>query len=308
MSRFSRVAGLSGTLERGLRRGCRVLPIIVLRERVSRVSNAGGFLFHLCSKGMIRDILVGCGRKGSIYVSSRINYEVKYTFYTSAVKNLIEGLSPSRVLKRVCRVRGVDNREISGMIVVKANRPVSGCSGFLGFVRLLASRRKLGVDREGIAMSAYKVIPGVGRLTGRRLRVALTLSLRNSGRRGQEGLVPITGGCSVARMLTTYSRCFGRANQEIDFRCDLIRNIGSASRSTRRLVRLLGRGGYRVGLVPIGPMGRHSFIHPDQGDTLGFGGGLRGDKVGIAVEERVNSSVSKTYNRLEHHCMRARKR
>lgn len=84
--------------------------------------------------------------------------------------------------------------EVSGVILVNVNRPLSGCSGIVLFVRGIGGRGNLGVSVQGVALSAYNIIPHVCSLVGRGLRVALAVSLRTPGSAVHDGAVPMGSG------------------------------------------------------------------------------------------------------------------
>ncbi len=161
---------------------------------MSRVSNAMGCICRLCSNRHVRSIIVGCRRNCAVYVSARINYQVKYDFYTSNVSNLCEGLAPSRVLTRVAGTRRSGGVEVSGVIVVNVNRPLSGFRGSIGFLVLISGSGKLGVKLHRVSLSASNMIDGVGRLGGCGLPVALSVSLRTPDSTVEDNVVGVGGG------------------------------------------------------------------------------------------------------------------
>ncbi len=301
MADFGRVAGVSGSLGSGLGGRFYVATLGTMEGLRSTIRKAIGVLCRLNSNGRVRAILVDCRRNSSLYISARMNYGVNYEFYTSAVTNFGEGLFTDRVLSRLCRARQRANERISDVILVKVNRPLSGFSGIIGFLRVLSDRGNAGVDLHRISLSAYKLITEVCSLYRLSLNLALSVSLRTAGSTGEDRLVPIGGECRVSRLVATYHRCFSGANEHVSFRCTLVSNRGSAFRSTGTLGRLLRNVPTRIGVVPMGGVTRHS-CHSSESDTRGFYGGLASVNIGTAAEDTLNSSVATTYNRLHDRC------
>ncbi len=163
----------------------------VIHGLISRVSNAMGCLFRLRSNRAIRSILVRCGRKFDRYLSARIKYHVKYAFYTAKVNNLIHSLATTRVVTRVRAARGSTNVHMSSIILVKVNRPLSGCSRIIHFLHVLNRRNNIRVNVQRVSLSAYNLIPNVRHLTGRRVPLALSVSLRTPGSAVHSHAVPI---------------------------------------------------------------------------------------------------------------------
>ncbi len=235
-----------------------------------------------------------------------MNYQVNYTFYTSAVNNGIHSLSPSRVLNRIVTTRTSANRHVSGVIVVNVNRPLSGCSGIVEFLQLIGYRSKLGVNCHRVSLSAYKLTSGVSTLTERDFPVALSVSLRTCSSRIQDDVVPMGGGCNVSHLLRSYGGCCGAAKHHVSFRCALVSNGGSSHRNTLTLTGLLGDELHaeisavpvRMGLVPMGPISRANFSDSGEHIIRTFTTALRDGNVHTAMHHALNTSVGTSYKRL----------
>lgn len=256
-----------------------------------------GCLLGLTSNRVVRTINVPSTGQLAIYISSRINYPVTYSFYTANGNNFLHGLRARRVISRILAIRRSFNRQIDRVIFVNVNRPLLGIRSIITTVHYLG--RSINVDRQSVALSAINVPKHVHGLTSRRLRIALTVDLRTSGRNRQLRLVPDTGTCPLRTLLRRYHSCIGVAKQHIAFRCVLLTRLGSRPRGTVRLTRRLHNFRDRIGLVPCGPVSRTSCRHPDSHHVHRFIGRLRTHRVTIDIHCSQKLRRGTTYNRLQ---------
>lgn len=193
--------------------------------------SAAGCTFRLRSNCYVRAMYVGEEANGAMYIDAVINYPIKYVFYTSKGGKFVHGLSPTRVIRRVILL----GRHIGEVIFVKVKRPLFGCSGLVGDVRVLHSHGKLGFPASNVGMSAIKPIRRLGQLERRRLGVRFALSLRTASRTAEGVVVPRVGSGDVRDIIRTTLSCSRQRGEGVAVTCLLTPKVGSETSSMERL-------------------------------------------------------------------------
>lgn len=132
----------------------------------------------------------------------------------------------------------------------------------------------------------------------RRDSYRLTVDLRSPIPSRHLSLVPTRHTFSVARVMSLLGGCSFDGRHELSFRCVIFGNIGSSLVCTGRLIGLLHKMSYEVGLVHFRTVPKMSLRKASVRTVMAFHSCLASRNIFSAVHTSHNRSVFTTYNVL----------
>lgn len=132
----------------------------------------------------------------------------------------------------------------------------------------------------------------------RRDRYRLTVDLRSPFPSRHSRLVPTRETFSVGRVISLLGGCSFDGRHELSFRCVIFGNIGSSLVCTGRLLGLLHKLSYQIGLVQFRTVPKMSLRNTNVRAVASFHSCLASRKLFAAVQTSQKRSVFTTYKVL----------
>jgi 23S rRNA (adenine2503-C2)-methyltransferase len=217
-------------------------------------------LFHTADGRPLEAVLMRYrdGRR-SVCISSQSGCPLTCTFCATGQMAFGRNLSADEILDQALHFRrreGIDHVVFMGMgePTMNVDAVLAACEGLPA----------VGVSHRRTAISTVGWVPGIDRLAGCELPIALALSLHapNDGLRSQ--LMPVNDRYPIAAVLAACERYRARRRRRVFVEYVMLDGVNDHPEQARELAGLLDPRGYKVNLIPYNPTGAYQGSSPER--------------------------------------------
>jgi 23S rRNA (adenine2503-C2)-methyltransferase len=197
------------------------------------------------------------GRR-SACLSSQSGCPLTCTFCATGQMRFGRNLGADEILDQALHFRRVE--DIDHVVFMGMGEPTMNIDNVLAACKLLPG---VGVSHRRTAISTVGWVPGIDRLAGCELPVALALSLHapNDGLRSQ--LMPVNDRYPLAEVLAACQRYIARRRRKVFVEYVMLDGVNDHPEHARELGRLLDPRAYKVNLIPYNPTGAYDGSPPE---------------------------------------------
>jgi 23S rRNA (adenine2503-C2)-methyltransferase len=197
------------------------------------------------------------GRR-SACLSSQSGCPLTCTFCATGQMKFGRNLSADEILDQALHFRRVE--AIDHVVFMGMGEPTMNVDNVLAACGRLP---EVGVSHRRTAISTVGWVPGIDRLAGCELPLALALSLHapNDGLRSQ--LMPVNDRYPLAEVLAACDRYIERRRRKVFVEYVMLDGVNDHPEHARELARLLDPRAYKVNLIPYNPTGAYDGSPPE---------------------------------------------
>jgi 23S rRNA (adenine2503-C2)-methyltransferase len=198
------------------------------------------------------------GRR-SVCLSSQSGCPLTCTFCATGQMRFGRNLSTDEILDQALhlrRIEAIDHVAFMGM-----GEPTMNLDAVLAACGRLP---ELGVSHRRTAISTVGWVPGIDRLAGCEMPLALALSLHapNDGLRSQ--LMPVNDRYPLAEVLAACERYLARRRRRVLVEYVMLDGVNDLPEHARQLAALLDPRAYKLNLIPYNPTGAYDGSSPER--------------------------------------------
>jgi 23S rRNA (adenine2503-C2)-methyltransferase len=197
------------------------------------------------------------GRR-SVCLSSQSGCPLTCTFCATGQMKFGRNLTADEILDQALHFRRVE--PIDHVVFMGMGEPTMNVDNVLAACEQLP---EVGVSHRRTAISTVGWVPGIDRLAGCKLPVALALSLHapNDGLRSQ--LMPVNERYPLAEVLAACGRYIERRRRKVFVEYVMLDGVNDRPEHARELAALLDPRAYKVNLIPYNPTGAYDGSPPE---------------------------------------------
>ena len=245
------------TLSKGLRATlAEAVPFSTLRLVAERQSQDGTVkaLFRTADGHPVESVLMRYrdGRR-SVCLSSQSGCPLTCSFCATGSMRFGRNLTESEIVDQALHFRR--SQPVNHAVYMGMGEP------FLNFDAVLASARRLpdlGITHRRTTISTVGWMPGLRRFVDEveePIRLALSLHAADPKKRSE--LMPVNDRYPLSEVLAECRRYFELRRRKVFVEYVLLAGVNDSPEDARLLGELLGRGAYKVNLIPYNPTGRY---------------------------------------------------
>jgi 23S rRNA (adenine2503-C2)-methyltransferase len=250
---YDAMTSLPKSLRATLAEGVPFSTLELVTERESRDGTVKA-LFRTADGHPVEAVLMRYrdGRR-SLCLSSQSGCPLTCNFCATGAMQFRRNLTESEILDQALHFRRKDT--INHAVYMGMGEP------FLNFDAVVASARRLpdlGITHRRTTISTVGWMPGLTRFVDEvdePIRLALSLHAADPGKRSR--LMPVNDRYRLEDVLAECNRYFQRRHRKVFVEYVMLAGVNDSPADARVLAELLGRGTYKVNLIPYNPTGRY---------------------------------------------------
>jgi 23S rRNA (adenine2503-C2)-methyltransferase len=254
---YEEMTNLPGTLRDRL---ALAVPLSTLSLQAEAKSDDGTVksLFHTPDGRPIEAVLMRYrdGRR-SVCVSSQSGCPLTCTFCATGQMKFGRNLSADEILDQALHFRRIE--EIDHVVFMGMGEPTMNIDAVLAACERLPD---LGVTNRRTAISTVGWVPGIDRLAGCELPVALALSLHAPNDTLRSRLMPVNDRYPLAEVLAACDRYRAKRRRKVFVEYVMLDGVNDLPEHARELAALLDPRVYKVNLIPYNPTGSYDGSSP----------------------------------------------
>jgi 23S rRNA (adenine2503-C2)-methyltransferase len=198
------------------------------------------------------------GRR-SVCLSSQSGCPLTCTFCATGQMKFGRNLTADEILDQALHFRRLE--AIDHVVFMGMGEPTMNLDEVLAACERLPD---LGVSHRRTAISTVGWVPGIDRLAGCEMPVALALSLHapNDGLRSQ--LMPVNDRYPLSEVLAACDRYLARRRRKVFVEYVMLDGVNDLPEHARELAALLDPRAYKVNLIPYNPTGAYDGSSPER--------------------------------------------
>jgi 23S rRNA (adenine2503-C2)-methyltransferase len=240
-------------------------------------------LFHTADGRPIEAVLMRYrdGRR-SVCLSSQSGCPLTCTFCATGQMKFGRNLTADEILDQALHFRRTE--AIDHVVFMGMGEPTMNVDNVLAACEALPD---LGVTHRRTAISTVGWVPGIDRLAGCEMPIALALSLHapNDGLRSQ--IMPVNERYPIAEVLAACDRYRAARRRKVFVEYVMLDGVNDHTEHARELGALLDPRGYKVNLIPYNPTGAYDGSSPERIERFRA----------ILAEHRITATVRLTRGR-----------
>ncbi len=238
------------------------VPLSTLELQAEAKSDDGTVkaLFHTADGRPVEAVLMRYrdGRR-SVCLSSQSGCPLTCSFCATGQMGFGRNLSADEILDQALHFRRVE--AIDHVVFMGMGEPTMNLDAVLAACGRLP---ELGVSHRRTAISTVGWVPGIDRLAGCEMPLALALSLHapNDGLRSQ--LMPVNDRYPLAEVLAACERYLARRRRRVLVEYVMLDGLNDLPEHARQLAALLDPRAYKLNLIPYNPTGAYDGSPPER--------------------------------------------
>ena len=161
---------------------------------LSDSDNSVKALIYLDNGKCIETVLLSLNGRHSVCVSTQVGCPLGCTFCDSGRSGFIRNLDISEIIAQVLffsRYLKQHNKIVTNIIYMGMGEPLLNYDNVIDSIKLLSSKKTLGLSLRRFSISSSGILPGIKRLSEEGLPINLAISLHSAIDRKRSSLMPI---------------------------------------------------------------------------------------------------------------------
>jgi 23S rRNA (adenine2503-C2)-methyltransferase len=198
------------------------------------------------------------GRR-SVCLSSQSGCPLTCSFCATGQMSFGRNLGADEILDQALHFRRIE--AIDHVVFMGMGEPTMNLDAVLAACERLPD---LGVTQRRVAISTVGWVPGIDRLAGCEMPVALALSLHAPDDELRSRLMPVNDRYPLAEVLAACERYRARRRRRVFVEYVMLAGVNDRPEQARRLAALLDPRAYNVNLIPYNPTGSYQGSSPER--------------------------------------------
>jgi len=238
------------------------VPLSTLELEAEAKSDDGTVkaLFHTRDGRPVEAVLMRYrdGRR-SVCVSSQSGCPLTCTFCATGQMAFGRNLSADEILDQALHFRRIE--AINHVVFMGMGEPTMNLDAVLAACGRLP---ELGVSHRRTAISTVGWVPGIDRLAGCEMPLALALSLHAPNDALRSQLMPVNDRYPLAEVLAACERYLARRHRKVFVEYVMLEGVNDLPEHARQLAALLDPRAYKLNLIPYNPTGAYDGSPPER--------------------------------------------
>lgn len=300
---FDEMTNLSVDLKRRLADEYELSFVVPERVQTSKIDGTQKYLFRLQDGNYVESVLMKYHHGNSVCISSQVGCRMGCRFCASTLDGLTRCLAPSEMLEQIYRIQALTGERVSNVVVMGTGEPMDNYDNLLKFIRLLTDANGLNISQRNITVSTCGLVPNMRRLADEKLSITLALSLHSVTDEKRRTLMPIANKYSIEELMDTCEYYFEKTGRRITFEYSLVRGVNDLPEDADGLIKLAGRVGAHVNLIPVNPIKERDYRETTHEGVVAFKNKLEKSHINVTIRREMGRDIDGACGQLRKKVM-----
>jgi 23S rRNA (adenine2503-C2)-methyltransferase len=198
-------------------------------------------------------------------LSTQIGCKMACSFCASGLGGFVRDLTASEIVDEALRIQkdvALFGANVGNIVLMGTGEPLDNYGATVKALRILNTRRGLGISFRRMTVSTCGLVPGIRRLAEEEIPVTLSISLHAATDDVRQMLMPINRRYPIMELMDAAAFYRKRTGRRVTFEYALIQDVNDSDLHARQLVDLLqGQAGH-VNLIPLNPIDEKTYMRP----------------------------------------------
>lgn len=258
VSDFTQMTNLSAQFRGELSRKFCIKSLKIKKRLVSSIDNTVKYLYGLPDGEAVESVLMEYKHGNSLCISSQVGCKMGCRFCASTIAGWVRDLTPSEMLLQIYETERDSGRRVDSIVMMGIGEPLDNFDNVVKFLEILNSGGD-GMSLRHLSLSTCGVVDGIYRLAELKLGVTLSISLHAATNEKRSAIMPINNKYGLQELMKACDDYFKSTGRRISFEYSLIEGVNDTDESADELIKLLGKRGCHVNLIPINEIKEREF-------------------------------------------------
>lgn len=288
---FDEMTNLSKDLKEKLKCSFEITALVPETVQTSKIDGTQKYLFRLSDGNYVESVLMKYHHGNSVCISSQVGCRMGCRFCASTLDGLTRCLKPSEMLDQIYRIQALTGERVSNVVVMGTGEPMDNYDNLLKFIKLLSDENGLNISQRNITVSTCGIVENMKRLADENLSITLALSLHSVTDEKRRELMPIANKYSISELMDACEYYFEKTGRRITFEYSLVRNVNDTDEDAKGLIKLAGRVGAHVNLIPVNPIKERDYKETEHGNVVAFKNKLEKSRINVTIRREMGRDI-----------------
>ncbi len=247
------------------------------------------FLYKLNDDNIIEGVLMTHVYGRTLCISTQVGCKMNCSFCASGL-NFVRNLTAGEILGQIVAVNtylkgGVNNREITNLVLMGSGEPLDNFDNVVKFLRLVTSPDGFNFSVRNITLSTCGIPSKIEKLADIGLSINLAISLHAPNDEIRRSIMPVAKSFSIESVIEAANYYHTITNRMIYIEYTLIDGVNSSIQNAQELASLLRNLDCRVNLISLNEVKERGLK------------GITANKTNAFLRELLKNGVSATVRR-----------
>ncbi len=273
------------------------------RVQTSKLDGTQKYLFKLMDGNYVESVLMKYHHGNSVCISSQVGCRMGCRFCASTLDGLTRCLTPSEMLEQIYRIQALTGERVSNVVVMGTGEPMDNYDNLLKFIRLLTDENGLNISQRNITVSTCGIVENMKRLADEKLQITLALSLHSVTDEKRRELMPIANKYTIEELMQACEYYFEKTGRRITFEYSLVRGVNDTAEDAEGLIKLAGRVGAHVNLIPVNPIKERDYKETARPEVEAFKDRLEKRRINVTIRREMGRDIDGACGQLRKKVM-----
>lgn len=300
---FDKMTNLSADIRNSLKEEFFIQELVPELVQTSKIDGTQKYLFKLADGNYVESVLMRYHHGNSVCISSQVGCRMGCRFCASTLDGLTRNLAPSEMLDEIYRIQALTGERVSNVVVMGTGEPMDNYINIIKFIRMLTDEHGLNISQRNITVSTCGIVENMRRLADEKFSITLALSLHSVTDEKRRELMPIANKYSIEELMETCEYYFKQTGRRITFEYSLVRGVNDTDADAQGLIKLAGRVGAHVNLIPVNPIKERDYKETAHPEVVAFKNKLEKSRINVTIRREMGRDIDGACGQLRKKVM-----
>ena len=303
VTNFSEMTELPESLRQKLSELYEIRTAEKVSEQVSKIDGTRKYLFAMGDGSLVESVLMKYHHGNSVCISSQVGCRMGCRFCASTLDGLTRNLTASEMLGQIYSIVKLTGERVSNIVVMGTGEPMDNYDNLIRFIKLISHEKGLNISKRNITVSTCGIVPKMRQFADEALPVTLALSLHSVTDEKRKQLMPVANSYSIEELMSACEYYFEKTGRRITFEYSLVRDVNDTDFDAEGLIRLAGRVGAHVNLIPVNPIKEREYRETAGPRVLAFKNKLEKSGINVTIRREMGRDIDGACGQLRKRTM-----
>ncbi|MBP5153261.1 MAG: 23S rRNA (adenine(2503)-C(2))-methyltransferase RlmN, partial [Lachnospiraceae bacterium] len=272
-------------------------------EQVSKIDGTRKYLFAMGDGSLVESVLMKYHHGNSVCISSQVGCRMGCRFCASTLDGLTRNLTASEMLGQIYSIVKLTGERVSNIVVMGTGEPMDNYDNLIRFIKLISHEKGLNISKRNITVSTCGIVPKMRQFADEALPVTLALSLHSVTDEKRKQLMPVANSYSIEELMSACEYYFEKTGRRITFEYSLVRDVNDTDFDAEGLIKLAGRVGAHVNLIPVNPIKEREYRETAGPRVLAFKNKLEKSGINVTIRREMGRDIDGACGQLRKRTM-----
>ena len=303
VTNFSEMTELPESLRQKLSELYEIRTAEKVSEQVSKIDGTRKYLFAMGDGSLVESVLMKYHHGNSVCISSQVGCRMGCRFCASTLDGLTRNLTASEMLGQIYSIVKLTGERVSNIVVMGTGEPMDNYDNLIRFIKLISHEKGLNISKRNITVSTCGIVPKMRQFADEALPVTLALSLHSVTDEKRKQLMPVANSYSIEELMSACEYYFEKTGRRITFEYSLVRDVNDTDFDAEGLIKLAGRVGAHVNLIPVNPIKEREYRETAGPRVLAFKNKLEKSGINVTIRREMGRDIDGACGQLRKRTM-----